>query len=87
VVDTLAVEVRDFDPRLALDGGPDGLAPYRVIAAEAGQWLQRGGMVVLEIGYDQGDAVRQMMEEAGFDDVRVEQDLNGLDRMVVAHHL
>jgi release factor glutamine methyltransferase len=87
VVDTLAIEVRDFDPRLALDGGPDGLAPYRVIAAEAAHWLEPGGMVVLEIGYDQGAAVTQLMEEAGFDDVRVEQDLNGLDRMVVAHHL
>lgn len=87
VVDTLAVEVRDFDPRLALDGGPDGLAPYRVIAAEAGEWLKPGGMVVLEIGYDQGSAVRRLMEEAGFADVEVEQDLNGLDRMIVAHHL
>lgn len=87
VVETLAPEVRDFDPRLALDGGPDGLAPYRVIAAAAGDWLKPGGWVLLEIGYDQGASVSALLIEAGFVDVAVHRDLNGLDRVVAAHHL
>jgi release factor glutamine methyltransferase len=87
VVDTLAPEVRDFDPRLALDGGPDGLAPYRIIAAQAATWLEPNGRVLVEIGYDQGAAVSALFLEAGFDDVEVHRDLNGLDRVVSAHHL
>jgi release factor glutamine methyltransferase len=87
VVDTLEPEVKDFDPRLALDGGPDGLAPYRIIAAEAAGWLRPGGIVLVEIGYDQGGAVAALLAEAGFADVRVHQDLNGLDRVVCAHHI
>lgn len=87
VVETLAPEVKDFDPRLALDGGPDGLAPYRVIAAEAANWLKPGGWVLVEIGYDQGAAVSALFLEAGFEDVVVHRDLNGLDRVVAAHHI
>ncbi|WP_413813355.1 peptide chain release factor N(5)-glutamine methyltransferase [Devosia sp. Root635] len=87
VVETLAPEVKDFDPRLALDGGPDGLAPYRVIAAGASRWLVPGGWLLVEIGHDQGAAVSALFLEAGFDDVAVHRDLNGLDRVVGAHHL
>lgn len=87
VVETLASEVKDFDPRLALDGGPDGLAPYRVIAREAAGWLKPGGWVLVEIGHDQGAAVSALFTEAGFEDVAVHRDLNGLDRVVVAHHM
>ncbi|WP_366484650.1 peptide chain release factor N(5)-glutamine methyltransferase [Devosia sp.] len=87
VVETLAPEVKDFDPRLALDGGPDGLAPYRVIAAESANWLKPGGWVLVEIGHDQGAAVSALFLEAGFEDVAVHRDLNGLDRVVGAHHI
>ncbi|WP_236899908.1 peptide chain release factor N(5)-glutamine methyltransferase [Devosia sp. SL43] len=87
VVETLASEVKDFDPRLALDGGPDGLAPHRIIAAEAAAWLKPNGRVLVEIGYDQGASVSALFLEAGFDDVAVHRDLNGLDRVVSAHHL
>ena len=87
VVETLAPEVRDFDPRLALDGGPDGLAPYRIIADEAGEWLAPGGLVMVEIGYDQGVAVSGLFIAAGFVDVAVHRDLAGLDRVVVGHHI
>lgn len=87
VVDTLEPEVRDFDPRLALDGGPDGLAPYRVIAAEAAHWLKPGGRVLVEIGYDQGEAVRALFTNAGFGNVSVLKDLNSLDRVVLAHQM
>ena len=87
VVETLAPEVKDFDPRLALDGGPDGLAPYRVIASEAHHWLKPGGWVLVEIGYDQGAAVSALFLEAGFEDVTLHRDLNALDRVVSAHHI
>ena len=87
VVETLASEVRDFDPRLALDGGPDGLAPYRIIAGQAAQWLKPGGLVLVEIGYDQGPAVAALLRDAGFCNVAIHQDLAGLDRVVMAHHI
>ena len=87
VVETLVPEVKDFDPRLALDGGPDGLAPYRIIAAEADTWLKPAGRVLVEIGYDQGAAVSALFLEAGFEDVAVHRDLGGLDRVVSAHHV
>lgn len=87
VVETLEPEVRDFDPRLALDGGPDGLAPYRVIAREAADWLRPNGWVIVEIGYDQGAAVSALFIEAGYEDVTVHKDLNRLDRVVCAHHI
>jgi release factor glutamine methyltransferase len=87
VVETLEPEVKDFDPRLALDGGPDGLAPYRVIAAQAHAWLRPGGRVLVEIGYDQGHAVSALFTTAGFGQVRTIKDLNGLDRVVSAHHI
>lgn len=87
VVDTLEPEVREFDPHLALDGGPDGLAPYWIIAAEAGAWLKPGGTVLVEIGYDQGEAVLALFTAAGFAEVSLHRDLNGLDRVVRAHHM
>jgi release factor glutamine methyltransferase len=87
VVETLAPEVRDFDPRLALDGGPDGLAPYRIIAEQSARFLVPGGQVLVEIGYDQGAAVAELFALHGFADIAVHKDLNGLDRVVVAHHL
>lgn len=87
VVETLAAEVKDFDPRLALDGGVDGLAPYRVIAAEARDWLRPDGRVLVEIGFDQGEAVSALFAAAGFAGISVHKDLAGLDRVVSAHHL
>ncbi|MEO8684941.1 MAG: peptide chain release factor N(5)-glutamine methyltransferase [Devosia sp.] len=87
VVDTLDPEVRDFDPRLALDGGPDGVEPYRIIVAEAYDWLRPGGQVMVEIGHDQGAAVSALFIEAGFADVAIHKDLAGLDRAVIGHHI
>jgi release factor glutamine methyltransferase len=64
-IDGLAREVADHDPRIALDGGPDGLDAYRRIAARARAALEPEGAVLLEIGRDQGDAVRGLLREAG----------------------
>lgn len=77
-------EVREHDPRLALDGGPDGLAAYRSIAAEAGLFLAADGVLLLEIGSTQGIAVSDIFVGAGFSEVEVARDLSGHDRMVVA---
>lgn len=84
VIETLEPEVREHDPMLALDGSDDGLCFYRRIAAGAGEYLRDGGSIYLEIGYDQGDAVKTLLEEAGFLEVRVCRDLAGRDRVVCA---
>ncbi len=87
VIETLAPEVKAFDPMLALDGGPDGLAPYRILAAGAARYLTPGGQVLVEIGYDQGAAVSALFVANGFSDIAVHKDLAGLDRVVSAHYL
>lgn len=86
VVETLMQEVRDHDPRLALDGGPDGLAPYRHIFSRLREFLAPGGLVAVEIGFDQGKAVQKLAESAGLAAVEVEKDLAGLDRIILGHH-
>ncbi len=87
VIETLSPEVKNFDPLLALDGGPDGLAPYRIIAAQAQRVLNHGAAVLVEIGYDQGPAVSDLFADHGFADIAIHKDLNGLDRVVRAHHV
>lgn len=82
VIDTLAPEVKDYEPHLALDGGDDGLDIIRRIIDGASEHLVRGGQLFLEIGYDQGESVSMLMREAGFADVEVIQDYAGLDRVV-----
>jgi release factor glutamine methyltransferase len=72
--------VRDHDPLAALDGGADGLAAYRVIASEAGAFLEAEGFVAVEIGYDQKAAVSSLFEEAGLRCLGVAVDLGGHDR-------
>ncbi|MBK8083940.1 MAG: peptide chain release factor N(5)-glutamine methyltransferase [Devosia sp.] len=81
---TLMREVRDHDPLLALDGGPDGLAAYRAIAAEAPLFLGPEGVLLLEIGAGQAQAVSDILVGAGLFDVTVERDLAGHERMLVA---
>lgn len=82
VIPTLMEEVREHEPLEALDGKEDGLFFYRKIIKESPEYLERDGMLFFEIGYDQGSAVLQLMEEAGFREVMVEKDLAGLDRVV-----
>lgn len=75
-------EVRDYEPHLALDGSADGLAFYRRIAAEAGDYLKPGGMLMLEIGWNQAQDIMELLKAAGYGDIRLKQDLAGLDRVV-----
>lgn len=83
VIDTLMPEVREHEPRQALDGSADGLHFYRRILAECRAYLKPGGMMLFEIGYDQGEAVKRLMEENGFLEVEVKKDYGGLDRVVL----
>lgn len=80
-IDDLAIEVRAHDPRLALDGGADGLAAYRAIIPAAFERLAPGGVVVVEVGQGQDVDVARLMAEAGFDtSVPAKADLNGVPR-------
>ena len=82
-VEKLMPEVRDHEPRMALDGTGDGLHFYRRIIEEAGKHLVSSGMLFFEIGYDQGQAVSELMRTEGYCDVQVVQDYAGLDRVVL----
>lgn len=86
VIVTLDPEVKSYEPMAALDGGEDGLTFYRVIAAQAKNYLKRGGMIFLEIGYDQGESVSKLLIENGYKNVKVVKDLAGLDRVVSAYN-
>ncbi len=82
-VDRLEPEVLK-EPRLALDGGPDGLSAIRALVAQAPLLLKPGGWLVLEIGHDQGSAVVKLLESQGLAMVNVMKDLQALDRIAVA---
>lgn len=84
VIETLEPEVREHEPRMALDGSRDGLEFYRRIAGEAGKYLKDRASIYLEIGYDQGEAVREILESAGFSAVRIIPDAAGNDRVAAA---
>ncbi len=82
VIEDLMPEVREHEPMLALDGTEDGLYFYKKISATAPKYLAENGMLLFEIGAEQGKDVKHLMEEAGFDHVIVKKDLAGLDRNV-----
>ncbi len=82
VIPTLEPEVRDHEPLMALDGGPDGLDAYRRLPDEILRVLKPGGVFLVEIGYDQGPQVRALFEQSGAADVRVIRDIGDRDRVV-----
>jgi release factor glutamine methyltransferase len=75
--------VRDWEPTMALLAGDDGLADLQVIIEHTPQWLVTGGVVALEIGYRQGDAVAALLQHAGFVEVDIQPDLAGRPRIAV----
>lgn len=81
-IETLDPEVREHDPRLALDGGPDGLDAYRALVPETLRLLKPLGVFVVETGWDQAEQVKALFAEAGFENLRVVQDLGTRDRVV-----
>ncbi len=83
VIPALEPDVRDFDPLAALDGGPDGLDAYRDIAEGARGYLEPGGLIGLEIGFDQKETVGTIFEKQGFALIEAVRDYGGNDRVLV----
>ena len=82
VIETLMPEVREHEPVLALDGMEDGLHFYRRIVSEAPAHMRKGAYLFFEIGCEQGEAVKTLMQEGGFEQVEILKDYAGLDRVV-----
>lgn len=81
-IGVLMPEVREHEPLLALDGGEDGLSFYRKIIKKAPEYMRKGAHLFLEIGCRQGEAVRTLMQEAGFSQIQILKDYAGLERVV-----
>lgn len=84
VIPTLMEDVKDYEPMVALSGGEDGLNFYRRIVEQSVEVLKEGGTIAFEIGYDQGEAVRELLLEKGYKNVKIIKDLASLDRVVTA---
>jgi release factor glutamine methyltransferase len=82
-IEDLMVEVKEHEPRLALDGDEDGLKFYRAITRASLDFLKSGGYLIYEIGCDQGEDLRNIMVENGFIDIEIIKDLAGLDRVCI----
>ncbi|MCT4619000.1 MAG: peptide chain release factor N(5)-glutamine methyltransferase [Marinisporobacter sp.] len=84
-IEKLQIEVKKFEPKTALDGGVDGLDFYRKIIDEAPNFVKKGGFIGLEVGHDQADVVKRMMENKGdYYEIEKIKDLAGIERVVVA---
>ncbi len=81
-IDGLQLDIKNFEPRLALDGGEDGLAVLRRIVAEAPDRLAAGGTLAVEVGAGEAEAVRDQFERRGFVDLRVDRDIARVERVV-----
>ena len=82
-IEELMTEVKDFEPMNALDGGEDGLDFYRAIVEQGREWLKDGGWLFFEIGYDQGEDLRNLLQKSGYTAIEIRQDLAGLDRVAL----
>jgi release factor glutamine methyltransferase len=83
--ETLDRNVKDYEPRLALYAGPDGLDLYRRIVEKVQEFLKPDGILLLEIGHQQGPAVRELLEQTGvFAPIQIDKDLQGHDRVITA---
>jgi release factor glutamine methyltransferase len=82
-IDGLARDVKDFDPRMALDGGADGLGCYRAIAGSAQPHLEAGGRIIVEIGHDQADDVTDIFAQSGFEAMKRYKDHAGHARGLI----
>jgi release factor glutamine methyltransferase len=84
-IESLEEEVKSHDPKLALDGGEDGLYYYQQIIEKSREYLVDEGYLILECGWDQSEEISKMMKEEGFVDVEIIKDLSGLDRVVLGN--
>lgn len=85
VVEGLQTEVRDHEPRMALDGGADGLVFYRHFAETAQNHLNGGGLLALEVGHTQAQTVAELLRKSGWRDIQIRTDLAGIERVVIAY--
>jgi len=84
-IETLEVQVKDYEPRIALDGGWDGLDFYKRLASLAPGYLKPGALWAVEVGYNQADAVKGILEKVGiYTEIQLIKDLSGIDRVVSA---
>lgn len=83
-IEKLQVEVKTYEPRLALDGGEDGLDFYREISAKAKKYLVENGLLIFEIGYNQAQSVKEILTIEGYKDIYILKDLQGHDRVITA---
>ncbi len=83
-IDEIMQDVREFEPRLALDGMSDGLYFYREIIDKARTFLKKQGVMIFEIGYNQYEDIRKILTESGFGNVSLKKDYADLDRVVIA---
>ena len=81
-IEKLEVEVKDYDPRIALDGGEDGLDFYRKIAKDAKKYLCKGGYLLFEVGQGQAEEVAALLKACDFIDIKVLNDYNNIERIV-----
>ena len=86
MIDGLMPEVSRFEPRLALDGGPDGLAAYRAIAAAAAEFVVPGGRMLIESGASQASEIYRIFRAMGFSAEAPWKDLAGVDRVISLKH-
>lgn len=85
-IKSLQKDVVDYEPRLALDGGLDGLDFYRKISHEGKKYLRKNGLLIYEIGFDQGQDLKKIMTKEGYRDIEIIKDLQGLDRVVLGFY-
>ena len=83
----LEKSVKDYEPTLALDGGADGLDYYKIIAVDGINHLNAGGKLFLEVGIGQANAVKELLEQAGFINVEIRKDISGIERMIKAEKI
>lgn len=83
-IDALDIEVKKFEPRLALDGDIDGLRYYKIISKEAKKFLNENGKLYFEIGFDQAEAVKHILEKEKYKKIEIIKDLSKNDRVIVA---
>ena len=83
-MEKLDKKVSEHDPYAALYGGEDGLDFYRIIAEQAKDYLTNGGRLLLEIGYEQGESVKKLLEVQGYTNIEILKDYSGLDRVVTS---
>ena len=83
VIDSLQEDIKQHEPKLALDGGEDGLDFYRAIIEQSKSYISPYGFIAFEIGYNQGEAVKKIFVENGYPNVTIAKDLAGFDRVVI----